>query len=137
VEIRLAIGGMKASNPNMKFALLLLISVTGIWAQGGGYGKQDLLQQVGSPKLVQRVAHEYTTEALAAKVEDSVYLSTVIGIDGLPSEIKVIKTLDQGLDAKAIECLKKWRFSPAMRNVEPVPMSSEVEIVFQLPPTSK
>jgi protein TonB len=76
---------------------------------------------------------EYTPEALEAKLEGSVHLSAMIGIDGVPSDIKVTKSLGKGLDEKAIECFKKWRFSPAIRNGEPTPMSSEVAIIFKLP----
>ena len=66
---------------NMKFALPLLISVAEVCAQTGGYGRQAA--PGGSfPKLVQRVA-EYTTEALDAKPEGSVQLSTIIGTDGI------------------------------------------------------
>jgi TonB family protein len=121
----------------MKVILLLLASVACMWAQGGGYGQADRAPDSAFPKIVQRVAPDYTTEALDAKLEGSVQLSAVIGIDGMPSDIKVIKGLGRGLDEKAIECFKKWRFTPAMRNGEPVPMSSQVTIIFQLPPTSK
>jgi len=108
-----------------------------MWAQGGGYGQAGRAPDGAFPKIVQRVTPDYTTEALDAKLEGSVQLSAIIGIDGTPSDIKVIKGLGKGLDEKAIECFKKWRFSPAMRNGEPIPMSSQVAIIFQLPPASK
>jgi periplasmic protein TonB len=127
---------MKVFNLNMKFALLLLFSVAGMWAQGGG-GYVGPAPKGASPKLIKRVAPEYTPEALDAKLEGSVQLSATIGIDGVPSDIKVIKSLGKGLDEKAIECLKKWQFSPAIRNGEPVPVASQVEIEFKLPPDSK
>ena len=126
-------------NLDMKFALLLLCSVTGMWAQGSGYGRGGAgpVRDGAFPKLIQRVAPEYTREALDAKLEGSVNLSAIIGIDGAPSDIKVTKSLGKGLDEKAIECFKKWRFSPAIRNGEPTPVSSEVAISFKLPPDSK
>jgi protein TonB len=130
---------MKVFNLTMNVALLLLFSVTGMWAQGGGYGRAGggPVRDGAFPKVIQRVAPEYTREALDAKLEGSVHLSAMIGIDGVPSDIKVTKSLGKGLDEKAIECFKKWRFSPAIRNGEPTPMSSEVEIIFKLPPDSK
>jgi protein TonB len=119
----------------MKFALLLLISIACMWAQGGGYGRAGGGPAPGSafPKVIQRAAPEYTPEALDARLEGSVHLSAMIGIDGVPSDIKMTKSLGKGLDEKAIECFKKWRFSPALRNGEPTPMSSEVAIIFKLP----
>jgi len=130
---------MKVFNLDVKFALLLLFSVTGMWAQGSGYGRGDggPVRDGAFPKLIQRVAPEYTPEALDAKLEGSVHLSAMIGIDGVPSDIKVTKGLGKGLDEKAIECFKKWRFSPAIRKGEPIPVSSEVAIIFKLPPDSK
>ena len=129
---------MKVFNLDVKFALLLLFSVTGMWAQGSGYGRGDGGPVPGSsfPKLIHRVSPEYTPEALDAKLEGSVNLSAMIGTDGVPSDIEVTKGLGKGLDQKAIECFKKWRFSPAIRNGEPTPMSSEVAIIFKLPPDS-
>ena len=123
---RLANGGMEVFNLDMKFALLLLFSVTGVWAQGGGYGRAGGGPAPGSafPKVIHRVAPEYTPEALEAKLEGSVNLSAMIGTDGVPSDIKVTKSLGKGLDQKAVECFKKWRFSPATRNGEPTPVSS-------------
>ena len=122
-------------NLDMKFALLLLLSVTGMWAQAGGHGRGGGGPVPGSafPKLTHQVAPEYTPEALDAKLEGSVHLSAMIGTDGVPSDIKVTKGLGKGLDQKAIECFEKWRFSPAIRNGEPTPMSSEVAIIFKLP----
>jgi periplasmic protein TonB len=49
------------------------------------------------------------------------------------TEIKVTRGLGKGLDEKAVECLRKWRFSPATRHGEPVPAKATVEIVFRLP----
>jgi protein TonB len=130
---------MKVFNLTMNVALLLLFSVTGMWAQGGGYGRAGggTAPNGAFPKVIQRVAPEYTPEALDAKLEGSVHLSAMIGTDGVPSDIKVTKSLGKGLDEKAIECFKKWRFSPAIRNGEPTPVSSEVAIIFKLPPDSK
>jgi protein TonB len=130
---------MKVFNLTMNVALLLLFSVTGMWAQGGGYGRAGggTAPNGAFPKVIQRVVPEYTPEALDAKLEGSVHLSAMIGTDGVPSDIKVTKSLGKGLDEKAIECFKKWRFSPAIRNGEPTPVSSEVAIIFKLPPDSK
>jgi protein TonB len=130
---------MKVFNLDMKFVLLLLFFVTGMWAQGSGYGRggSGLVRDGAFPKLIQRVAPEYTPEARDAKLEGSVHLSAMIRIDGVASDVKVTKGLGKGLDEKAIECFKKWRFSPTIRNGEPAPMSTEVAIMFKLPPESK
>jgi protein TonB len=55
----------------------------------------------------------------------------------MPSEIKVVRGLGSGLDEKAVECLQQWRFTPAMRNGEPVPEKASVEINFRIAPGTK
>ena len=60
-------------------------------------------------------------------------LSAVIAADGAVTEIKVIRGLGHGLDEKAVECLRKWTFTPATRHGEPVPAKTTVEINFRLP----
>ncbi len=64
-------------------------------------------------------------------------LSGLIGVDGIPSNIKVVNGLGKGLDEKAVECFQKWRFSPAMRGGEPVPVRGQASITFRLPANSK
>src|SRR5580658_1304853 len=74
---------------------------------------------VTRPTVAYKAEPEYTPEATEAGLEGTVALATVIEIDGVPSDIRVVKGLGKGLDEKAIECLKKWRFKPATRDGEP------------------
>jgi TonB family protein len=57
----------------------------------------------------------------------------VVGIDGLPFDISVVKGLGKGLDEKAIECLRKWRFQPGTRDAAPIPVRVTVAVNFRLP----
>lgn len=75
-------------------------------------------------------------EALDAKIEGDVILSLIIGTDGIPSDIKLIRGLGKGLDEKAIECLQQWRFSPAITHGEPVAQKATFEMNFRLPQSS-
>jgi periplasmic protein TonB len=56
----------------------------------------------------------------------------VVGADGLPREIKVQRTLGLGLDEKAIEAVKQWKFKPAMKDGNPVAVRISVEVNFHL-----
>ena len=87
---------------------------------------------VTSPQIVTELKPSYTPEAMRAKISGSVEMTTVIGTDGKPSDIKVVRSLDAGLDKKAIEALSEWRFKPAMKDGQAVPMLVTVEMSFTL-----
>jgi TonB family protein len=84
------------------------------------------------PKLISKVEPEYSEEARKAKHQGTVMLNVVIGDDGVLSEIKVVKSLGLGLDEKAIECVKKWRFEPGTRGGKPVKVEATLEVNFRL-----
>ena len=65
------------------------------------------------PRLIYKTAPEYTPEARQARLEGDVLLSADIGLMGKAENIEVMRALGHGLDQKAIECLRKWRFRPA------------------------
>ncbi len=85
------------------------------------------------PTPLSESAPEYTQEAWDDGIEGVVVLSADIGADGGISNIRVEKSLGYGLDEKAIECLRKWRFSPATHDGVPEKRRKGVEILFELP----
>jgi periplasmic protein TonB len=85
------------------------------------------------PRVIHTVQPEYTKEALDAKLQGTVLLTALIGVDGIPSDIKMTRRLGKGLDEKALECVERWRFSPGTNHGEPSPMKVKVEINFRLP----
>ena len=87
------------------------------------------------PAVVQKVDPVYTKQALDAKVEGFVALSLTVRADGLADDVAIIRGVGLGLDEKAMECLRTWRFRPATRDGEPVPVRVTVEIRFRLPPS--
>jgi TonB family protein len=60
-------------------------------------------------------------------------LNIVVEPDGTPSNIHVTSKLGMGLDEKAIEAVKKWRFQPSMKDGHPVRYGPvEVDMDFHL-----
>jgi protein TonB len=84
------------------------------------------------PGLISRRDPEYTPEARKASLQGKVELSVAVGADGVPGDIQVTHGLDAGLDQKAVECVKSWRFRPATRNGEAVTAFVIVEVPFRL-----
>jgi periplasmic protein TonB len=56
----------------------------------------------------------------------------VVDRDGKPRDIRVLRTLGLGLDEKAMEAVKNWRFEPALKDGKPVDVQITVEVTFHL-----
>ena len=56
----------------------------------------------------------------------------IVDANGAPREIKVARSLGMGLDQKAIEAVRKWKFEPAMKDGRPVAVQINVEVNFRL-----
>jgi len=95
----------------------------GVFRVGGG---------VSAPRPVFTPDPEYSEEARKAKYQGTCVLWLVVGPDGRPRDIKVARTLGLGLDEKAIEAVKQWKFEPAMKDGKPVAVQINVEVSFRL-----
>ncbi len=85
-----------------------------------------------SPRVVQTSPAAYTPEALRKGIEGSVLLSVDIDDLGIPRRARILRSLEPGLDRKAIESLAGWRFSPAMEDGKAVASTANVEVNFRL-----
>ena len=56
----------------------------------------------------------------------------IVGPDGRPHDIRVSRSLGMGLDEKAIEAVRQWKFEPARKNGQPVAVQINVEVDFRL-----
>ena len=99
---------------------------------GQGGGAYRIGGDVSAPILVAKVEPEYSEEARKAKYSGTVLLSIVVGVDGLPRNVHVVRPLGLGLDEKAIEAVMKWRFRPGMKGGHAVPTAAQVEVNFRL-----
>jgi TonB family protein len=75
----------------------------------------------------------YTPQARHDKIEGGITLWIIVDAQGNVTAVReVSKRLGEGLDEKAIETVKTWKFKPATRNGVPVPVRVIVEITFRL-----
>jgi protein TonB len=86
------------------------------------------------PRVLREVKPQYTADAMRAKIQGSVWLQCIVMPDGSVGEVKVTKSLDPifGLDQEAIKAARGWRFSPGMKQNEPVPVIITIELTFTL-----
>jgi protein TonB len=110
---------------------------------GNGYGPGDGgntgggLYQIGGrvsgPVALITPEAEFSDEARRAKYQGVVVISMIVDANGNPQNPKVIRTLGMGLDEKALEAVRKYKFKPAMKDGKtPVPVMIQVEVNFRL-----
>jgi len=99
------------------------------WPPAGVYPARDVDVL---PKVVSQVKSTYTPEAIRARTEGLVRLACVVLADGTVGEVRVVKSLGNGLDESAIAALKRWQFSPAVKNGAAVPTAVDVQMAFTL-----
>ena len=85
---------------------------------------------VKPPKIVHYVEPEPSDQD--TYVEGIVRLSTVVDLQGVPTDLHVVKGLNDAEDKLAVEALKQWRFSPGTKAGRPVRVRINVEINFHL-----
>lgn len=105
----------------------------GIGSGGGiGGGVYKVGAGISAPEAIDSPDPQYTEEARQAKTQGTCVLWLIVDSSGHPQDIKVERGLGHGLDAKAIEAVRQWRFQPAMRDGKPVNVEISVEVEFHL-----
>jgi TonB family protein len=84
------------------------------------------------PRPIYKVEPTYTEDAKIAKIQGSVKLNIVIDEQGRPDDIKVVTSLDPGLDQQAVEAVRQWQFAPATKDGVPIPVTASIEVTFRL-----
>ena len=99
---------------------------------GGGYKVVAAGLGVSAPVPLYKVEPEYSEEARKAKFQGTVVLEIVIDEHGNPTNFRILNPLGLGLDEKAVEAVKQWRFRPAMKNGKPVAVVARIDVSFRL-----
>lgn len=95
----------------------------GVYKVGGG---------ISAPTAISSPDPDYTEEARRAKKQGMCVLWLIVDSTGHPRDIRVARGLGFGLDAKAVEAVKQWRFQPALKDGRPVDVQISVEVEFHL-----
>lgn len=95
----------------------------GVYRVGGG---------VTAPIVLSKKDPEYSEEARKAKYQGTVLLSIEVSPSGTASNIKVVRSLGLGLDEKAIDAVKQWKFKPGYKDGKPVTVAATIEVNFRL-----
>lgn len=101
---------------------------------GGGTGGGPYQPGAGidPPTLVREIRPNYTDEARRQSIEGDVLLEIVVRSDGSVGNVRVRRTLGAGLEQKAIDAVRQWKFTPARRQGAAVDVVVEVSVGFKL-----
>lgn len=75
---------------------------------------------------------EFSDEARRAKYQGACLISLIVDSRGYPQDPRVIQRLGMGLDEKALEAVREYRFKPAKKDGKPVAVRIIVEVNFRL-----
>jgi protein TonB len=102
--------------------------------EGGGYGGG--LYHVGggvaAPQLVSAPDPEFSDEARRTNFEGVCVVSLIVDAQGNPQRVQVVHALGKGLDEKAVEAVRRYRFKPATLQGKPVAVELNIEVNFRL-----
>ena len=84
------------------------------------------------PSVMYSVDPQYSKEARKKKITGIVNVSMLINEDGVPTDLRVEKSLGYGLDEEAVKCVSQYRFKPAQKGGRPVAARVTVSVNFQI-----
>jgi TonB family protein len=101
---------------------------------GGGYGGglMSVGGGVAAPEVIHSVEPEFTEDARRANFQGSVSIKLIVDSQGTPQDVRLVRHLGMGLDEKAIEAVKQYRFKPAMYQGHPVSVQIVIDVDFHL-----
>jgi TonB family protein len=101
---------------------------------GGGYGGglMSVGGGVSAPQVIHSVQPEFTEQARQANYEGTVSIQLIVDSQGNPQDIRVTRHLGMGLDQKAIDAVRQYKFRPAMYQEHPVSVQMVIEVDFHL-----
>jgi periplasmic protein TonB len=102
--------------------------------EGGGYGGgiYHVGGGVAAPQLIFAPDPEFSDEARRAKFQGVCVVSLVVDAQGNPQRVQVVRHLGMGLDQKAVDAVKQYRFKPATFQGKPVPVEVNIEVTFRI-----
>jgi TonB family protein len=87
---------------------------------------------VTSPKVMSKREPEYSELARKLGVTGEVWFRVVVGEDGVPRDLAITKAAGYGLDERAMESVRTWRFSPGQKDGKPAAVQVTLAVSFHI-----
>jgi TonB family protein len=101
------------------------------WNTGGGLAQVG--GRVSAPVALFQPEAEFSDEARRAKYQGVCLVGLIVDAQGNPQNVHILRALGMGLDDKAMDAVRKYKFKPAMRDGKtPVAVNLQIEVNFRL-----
>jgi TonB family protein len=102
--------------------------------EGGGIGGgiYRIVSGASRPIAIIHPDPEYSDEARKARLQGNVGIELTVDENGVPRDIRVVKSMGLGLDEEAKSAAAKWRFKPGMKDGKPVATAAYLDFAFRL-----
>jgi TonB family protein len=88
--------------------------------------------EVSAPRRISGQEPEFSEYARVAKYQGTIILSLVVDPSGAAEDVAILAPIGLGLDEKAVEAVRAWKFEPGMKDGQPVAVKLKVEVDFRL-----
>jgi protein TonB len=97
-----------------------------------GGGVYHIGGSVKPPSVLTSVDPEFSEEARKAKFSGNVQVYLIVDEKGMPTHVRVVRGVGMGLDEKAVEAVRQYRFKPGMKDGKPVAVDLYIDVNFQI-----
>jgi TonB family protein len=140
-------GGLSGTDKNCVFApevltipgvavsgisLIPLTTGTNAEPRGPLSGTSRMPSGATPPRATYRPEPEFSEAARAAKYQGTMTLGLIVDKEGRATNIHIVVPLGCGLDENAVRAVQGWKFTPAMKDGNPVPFEIAVQVDFHL-----
>lgn len=87
---------------------------------------------VTAPRAIYAPDPPYNEAARKGKYQGTCLLSLIVGSDGQPHDIQVVRALGMCLDERAVSTVEQWKFQPGTKDGNPVAVYVVIEVTFHL-----
>lgn len=123
--------------PAVRTGLLALTCILGLTLlaslpAAAGEEPRKVEGDVVAPRVVHKVQPQYPEEARKEKVTGAVILQAIIDTEGRVTDVEILQSVREDIDAAAGDAIRQWQFEPATLEGEPVAVYYNLTVNFRL-----
>jgi TonB family protein len=88
--------------------------------------------EISPPRRISGQEPGFSEDARISKYQGTMVISLVVDPSGTATDLAIMTPLGLGLDEKAVEAVRAWKFEPGTKDGQPVAVKTMVEVDFHL-----